>query len=162
MRVAAIVICLACAAACSAPQAPQATPAPTPPPAANPNPEHINLVEPWPYPFSSAVKVGNLIYVSGQIGSRVENGAPVLVKGGIEAESRQALDNIKGILEHAGTSMDRVVKCTVMLTDMKEWPKLNEIYATYFPGPKPARAAFGATALALNARVEIDCIAAAK
>jgi len=100
--------------------------------------------------------------VSGQIGSRVENGTPVLVPGGIEPEARQALDNIKAVLEHAGTSMDRVVKCTVMLADMKDWPALNAIYATYFPGPKPARAAFGANGLALNARVEIDCIAAAR
>jgi reactive intermediate/imine deaminase len=159
MRVIVIAICLAAAVACAAPPAP---PAPVAPPPANPNPEFINLVEPFPYPFSSAVKIGNLIYVSGQIGSRVENGAPVLVKGGIEAESRQALDNVKAVLEKAGTSMDRVVKCTVMLADMKEWPKLNAIYATYFPGPKPARAAFGATALAMNARVEVDCIAAAK
>jgi reactive intermediate/imine deaminase len=156
MRVIVIAICLAAAVACAAPPAP---PAPVAPPPANPNPEFINLVEPFPYPFSSAVKIGNLIYVSGQIGSRVENGAPVLVKGGIEAESRQALDNVKAVLEKAGTSMDRVVKCTVMLADMKEWPKLNAIY---FPGPKPARAAFGATALAMNARVEVDCIAAAK
>ena len=159
MRVTALVFSLMITAACSAPPAP---PAPAPPPAANPNPEYINLVEPFPYPFSSAVKIGNLVYVSGQIGSHMENGAPVLVKGGLEHEAHQALDNIKAVLEKAGTSMDRVVKCTVMLADMKEWPKFNEIYATYFPGPKPARAAFGATALAMNARVEIDCIAAAK
>jgi len=159
MRVAVLAICLAAVSACAAPPAP---PAPAPTPATNPNPEFINLVEPWPYPFSSAVKIGNLIYVSGQIGTRVENGAPVLVTGGLEPEARQTLDNVKAVLEKAGTSMDRVVKCTVMLADMKEWPKFNAIYATYFPGPKPARAAFGATALALNARVEVDCIAAAK
>jgi reactive intermediate/imine deaminase len=159
MRVAVLAICLAAVTACAAPPAP---PAPAPPPTANPNPEFINLVEPFPYPFSSAVKIGSLIYVSGQIGGRVENGAPVLVKGGLEPETRQTLDNIKAVLEKAGTSMDRVVKCTVMLADMREWPKFNEIYATYFPGPKPARAAFGATALAMNARVEVDCIAAAK
>lgn len=124
-----------------------------------PDPQFINMVEPWPYPFSSAVRTGNLLFVSGQIGSRVENGAPVLVPGGIEPESRQALDNIKAIVEKGGSSMTKVVKCTAMLADMKDWPKFNEIYATYFPGPKPARAAFGANGLALNAHVEVDCIA---
>ena len=125
-------------------------------------PQFINMTEPWPYPFSSAVRAGNLLFLSGQIGSRVENGAPKLVPGGIEPEARQALDNIKAILEKAGSSMDRVVKCSVMLADMAEWPKLNEIYATYFPGPKPARSAWGATALALGARVEVECTAMAK
>jgi reactive intermediate/imine deaminase len=139
------------AAACS--QAPAV-------PAAAPAPEFINLVEPWPYPFSSAVRAGQLLFISGQIGTRIENGAPVLVPGGIDAEARQTLDNIKAIVEKAGTSMDRVVKCSVMLADMSEWPRLNQIYATYFPGPKPARAAWGASGLALGARVEIDCIAA--
>ena len=124
-----------------------------------PDPQFINMVEPWPYPFSSAVRTGSLLFVSGQIGSRVENGAPVLVPGGIEPESHQALDNIKAIVEKGGSSMTKVVKCTVMLADMKDWPKFNEIYATYFPGPKPARAAFGANGLALNAHVEVDCIA---
>ena len=127
--------------------------------APQPKPQFINMVEPWPYPFSSAVRVGNLLFLSGQIGSRVENGAPKLVPGGIEPEARQALDNIKAIVQKAGSSMDRVVKCSVMLADMAEWPKLNEIYATYFPGPKPARSAWGATGLALGARVEIECTA---
>jgi len=132
-------------------------PAPTTVPAASP--EFINLVDPWPYPFSSAVRAGHLLFISGQIGTRIENGAPVLVRGGIDAEARQTLDNIRAIVEKAGTSMDRVVKCSVMLADMSEWPRFNEIYASYFPGPKPARAAWGASALALNARVEVDCIA---
>jgi reactive intermediate/imine deaminase len=135
------------------------------PPAAQPpaavEPEFINLVEPWPYPFSSAVKAGSLIFVSGQIGSRVVDGAPRLVEGGLDAEARQTLDNIRVIVERAGSSMDRVVKCTVMLADMADWPRFNEIYAEYFPGPKPARAAFGANGLALGARVEVDCIAMA-
>ena len=122
-------------------------------------PEFINMTDPWPYPFSSAVKAGNFIFLSGQIGSVVENGAPVLVKGGIEPEARQALDNIKAIVTKAGSSMDRVVKCSVMLADMSEWPTFNTIYATYFPGKKPARSAWGATGLALGARVEVECIA---
>ena len=102
---------------------------------------------------------GDLLFVSGQVGTRIEAGAPVLVAGGLEPETRQTLDNIRAIVEKAGTTMDRVVKCTVMLADMNDWPKVNEIYATYFPGPKPARSAFGATGLALGARVEIECIA---
>lgn len=124
-------------------------------------PEFINLYEPWPYPFSSAVRVGDLLFVSGQIGTRMVEGSPVLIEGGMEAEARQTMDNIRAIVEHAGSSMDRVVKCSVMLTDMAEWPAFNDVYATYFPGPKPARAAWGANGLALGARVEVECIAAA-
>jgi reactive intermediate/imine deaminase len=129
------------------------------PPAPAAAPEFINVVEPWPYPFSSAVRAGNLLFLSGQIGTQMVNGAPTLVAGGIEAETRQTLENIKAILTRGGSSMERVVKCSVMLADMAEWPRMNAIYATYFPGPKPSRAAWGATALALGARVEIDCTA---
>ncbi len=140
---------VACAACIRA-----AAPAP-----ARPDPQFITMTEPWPYPFSSAVRTGDLLFVSGQVGTRIEAGAPVLVAGGLEPETRQTHDNIRAIVETAGTTMDRVVKCTVMLADMNDWPKVNEIYATYFPGPKPARSAFGATGLALGARVEIECIA---
>lgn len=128
-------------------------------PPARPAVEHIMMTEPWPYPFSSAVRAGNLLFVSGQIGSRVDDGKPVLVSGGLEAEARQTMDNIKAILERAGSSLDRVVKCSVMLADMKEWPKFNEIYASYFPGQKPARSAWGANGLALGAKVEVECTA---
>jgi 2-iminobutanoate/2-iminopropanoate deaminase len=127
-----------------------------------PDPEFINVTEPWPYPFSSAVRAGDYLFLSGQIGTKVEDGKPVLVPGGLDAETRQTFANIKTILDKAQLSLDRIVKCTVMMADMAEWPKMNEIYATYFPGKKPARAAFGATGLALGARVEIDCIALAK
>jgi reactive intermediate/imine deaminase len=123
------------------------------------DPQFINMVDPWPYPFSSAVRVGDMLYLSGQIGSEVVDGQPKLVAGGIDAETKQALDNIKAILAKAGSSMDRVVKCSVMMADMAEWPRMNTIYATYFPGKKPARSAWGATGLALNARVEIECMA---
>jgi reactive intermediate/imine deaminase len=126
------------------------------------DPEFINVTDPWPYPFSSAVRAGDFLFLSGQIGTRVEAGKPVLVPGGIDAETRQTFANIKTVLDKAQSSMDRIVQCTVMMADMAEWPKMNEIYATYFPGKKPARAAFGATGLALGARVEIDCIALAK
>ena len=126
--------------------------------------ERVDFLTPpgeWAYPFSPAVRVGGLIFVSGQIGSRTEGGRMVLVPGGIEAETRQTLDNVRDILQRAGSSMERVVRCTVMMADMAEWPRMNAIYATYFPGPKPARSALGANGLALGARVEIECIAAA-
>jgi len=107
-------------------------------------------------PFSPAVRVGHMLYLSGQIGTKPGDASGV-VPGGIEAETRQALDNIKDVLDRSGSSMDRIVKCTVMMADMKEWPQMNGVYATYFPEHKPARSAFGATALALGARVEIEC-----
>jgi reactive intermediate/imine deaminase len=126
------------------------------------DPRFIAPAEGWPYPFSPAVRVGNLVFLSGQIGTRMVDGRPVLVPGGIEAETRQTLENIRAIVEESGSSIDRVVKCTVMMADMAEWPRMNAIYAAFFPGPKPARSAFGSTGLALGARVEIECIAAAR
>ena len=125
-------------------------------------PQAMNVVEPWPYPFSSAVRVGNLLFLSGQIGSEVVNGSPRLVAGGIGPETRQTMENIKQILATGNSSFDRVIKCSVMMADMAEWPRMNEIYATYFPGAKPARSAWGATGLALGARVEIECLAMVK
>ena len=112
-----------------------------------------------PYPFSPAVRAGGFLFLSGQIGTRTVDGAMTLVPGGIEAETRQTMDNIKEILTRHGSSLERVTKCTVMIADMSEWPRMNAIYATYFPGPKPARSALGANGLALGARVEIECIA---
>ena len=160
MRLLTLLVATVVAVGCTAqaPSAPQ--PGSTPPAVAASPPEFINVVEPWPYPFSSAVKTGDLIFVSGQIGSEIVDGLPKLVAGGIEPETRQTLDNIRAILAKAGSSMEKVVKCSVMMADMAEWPKMNAIYATYFPGPKPARAAWGANGLALDARVEIECIAA--
>jgi 2-iminobutanoate/2-iminopropanoate deaminase len=107
-------------------------------------------------PFSPAVRVGNLLFLAGQIGT---DASGKLVAGGIQAEARQALNNIKDVLQKSGSSIDRVAKCTVFMADMKEWPAMNEIYATYFRNGFPARSAFGATGLALNARVEIECVA---
>ena len=109
-------------------------------------------------PFSPAVRVGNLLFLSGQIGTTAD-AAGGLVPGGIEAETRQTMENIKDVLTRVGSSMDQVVKCTVMMADMAEWPRMNTVYATYFPKHKPARSAFGANGLALGARVEIECIA---
>jgi reactive intermediate/imine deaminase len=159
MRLLPLLAAAALIAGCTA-QAPSAPPPGTTLPAPGAQPEFFNTVEPWPFPFSSAVKNGDLIFVSGQIGSELVDGLPKLVAGGIEPETRQTLDNIKTILAKAGSSMEKVVKCSVMMADMAEWPKMNAIYATYFPGPKPARSAWGANGLALNARVEIECIAA--
>lgn len=99
-----------------------------------------------------------LLFLAGQIGT--DSGGR-LVAGGIEAETRQAMNNIRDVLARVGSSLERVVKCTVMLADMNEWPKMNQIYATYFPHNFPARSSFGATGLALDARVEIECIAVA-
>ena len=122
------------------------------------SPEFLTPFGPPAYPVSPAVRVGDLLFLSGQIGT---DGSGRLVAGGIEAETRQTLDNIRDVLTRSGSSLDRVVKCTVMMADMREWPAMNAVYATYFPTSKPARSAFGATGLALGARVEIECIAAA-
>jgi reactive intermediate/imine deaminase len=110
-------------------------------------------------PFSPAVQVGNLLFLAGQIGTAA-NAQGAVVPGGIQAETRQTMQNIKEVLEKSGSSLDRVVKCTVFMADMREWDAMNEVYATFFPRNKPARSALGANGLALGARVEIECIAA--
>jgi 2-iminobutanoate/2-iminopropanoate deaminase len=109
-------------------------------------------------PFSEGVLVGNTLYLSGQLG--VEPGTLTLVSGGFSAEARQTMENIKKLLEAHGYSMKQLVKCTVMLADMADWPAFNEIYKSFFSGQYPARSAFGTTGLALGARVEVECIAA--
>ena len=115
-----------------------------------PGMEDMNL------PFSSAVRVDNLLFLSGMLGNMP--GTSNLGEGGIQGETRQTLENIKRVVEHFGSSMDQVVKCTVFLADIAEWGAMNEVYKTYFPNP-PARSALGASGLALDARVEIECIA---
>jgi len=107
-------------------------------------------------PFSSAVRVDNLLFVSGAIGYDVESGA--LVEGGIQPETKKTLENIAETLEMFGSSMDNVVKCTVFLADIDEWGAMNEVYVTFFSN-KPARSALGTSGLALGARTEIECIA---
>lgn len=107
-------------------------------------------------PFSSAVRVDNTLYLSGNIGNIP--GTMDLAEGGIQGETRQTLENIRQTLETFGSSMDNVVKCTVFLADMSEWGAMNEVYRTFFENP-PARSALGASGLALDARVEIECIA---
>jgi 2-iminobutanoate/2-iminopropanoate deaminase len=110
-------------------------------------------------PFSSAVQVDKTLYMSGNLGN--VPGTLGLVPGGIEAETRQTMENIKVVAEQFGSSVDRIVKCTVFLADMEEWGAMNEVYRTYFKNP-PARSELGANGLALDARVEIDCIAIVK
>jgi len=122
--------------------------------------EYLTPFGPPTRPFSPAVRVGDLVYLSGQIGTDASaNGG--LIAGGIEAETRQTLSNIKRTLESVGSSMDKVVKCTIMMADMAEWDRMNVVYREFFPeGRLPARSAFGTSGLALGARVEIECIAA--
>lgn len=117
-------------------------------------------VLPTSLPFSEAVRVENTIYLSGMLG--VAPGTLKLVPGGIKAESRQAMENIRAILATHGHGLEHVVKCTVMLADMADWPEFNDVYKTSFQGHYPARSAFGAAGLALGARVEVECIAALK
>jgi reactive intermediate/imine deaminase len=106
--------------------------------------------------FSQAVRIGNVLYMSGQIGTDA-NGK--LVAGGIQAEARQALNNVRATAERFGSSLDRVAKCTVFLADIKDYADFNEIYVSYFKARKPARSAMAASGLAMNARVEIECMA---
>lgn len=110
-----------------------------------------------PLPFSEAVQHGDTLYVSGQIG--ILPGTMTLATGGIGPEARRALDNMKAILERHGSSLDHVMKCTVFLADIKEWPAFNAIYREYFKTNLPARSALAASGLALGARVEVECIA---
>ena len=108
-------------------------------------------------PFSEAVRAGDFLFASGQVGSLP--GTRDLAPGGIAAEARQAMQNIDAILKRHGSSLADAVKCTVFLTDMKEWPAFNEVYREFFPEHFPARSALGANGLALGARVEVECIA---
>ena len=108
-----------------------------------------------PYPFSDAVRTGNLLFVSGQVGIRDRN-----VVEGIEAQTRVTLDNMHAVLAQAGATLADVVKVTVFITDMSLWPKMNEIYVQYFPKDQPARSTLGVNALARpEMLVEIECVA---
>jgi len=125
-------------------------------------PQYLQPYGPATRPFSPAVRVGNMLYLAGQIGTPPDaKGAPVA--GGIAAETKQVMLNIKDVLEKTGSDLQHVVKCTVFMADMKEWDAMNDIYKTFFsPDKYPARSAFGTSGLALNARVEIECIATVK
>jgi len=108
-------------------------------------------------PFSESVRVGSLLFLSGQIGSGADG---KLAPGGISAEANQTLLNIAATLEKRGLGMEDVIKCTVFLADISEWAAFNEVYVKHFTAPYPARSALGANGLALNARAEVECIAA--
>lgn len=112
----------------------------------------------WEDPhFSRLVIVGDTIYLSGAIGMGADF---QVVPGGIQAETRQALENIRDSLAEVGAGMDDIVKCTVFLTDMSDWVSMNAVYKTFFTADRrPARSAFAAKELSLHAKVEIDCIA---
>jgi 2-iminobutanoate/2-iminopropanoate deaminase len=109
-------------------------------------------------PFSESVSVGDMLYLSGEIGL---DAAGKLVPGGIKAETKQVMDNIGANLSRHGSSYDRIVQCTVALADIAEWPAFNEVYRVYFKDRFPSRMAFATTALALGARVEVQCNAVA-
>ena len=111
-------------------------------------------VVPKGLPFSEAVRVGEVLYLSGQIGNEADGTLPA----GIEAQSRQVMDNIGAVLKSAGLGFGDVVKCTVMIDDIKQWADFNKVYVTYFPDGKfPARSAFGADGLAMGALIEVEC-----
>lgn len=111
-------------------------------------------------PFSDAVIVGDMIYLSGNLGN--VPGTFQLVEGGIRAEAKQTMENIKAVLAANGATMDDIVKCQVFIADIKEWGIFNEEYVKFFPNKRPARSALGANGLALGARVEVECMACKK
>ena len=111
-------------------------------------------------PYSQAIRVGNIVYTSGQIPLDPATGA--FVEGGIKERTRQALTNIKAILEEAGTSMDNVVKTTVFMANMDDFADMNAVYAEFFTEPYPARSAVAVKTLPKGALIEIEVIAEAK
>ncbi|MGN5476411.1 RidA family protein [Cupriavidus basilensis] len=114
-------------------------------------------VMPTGLPFSEAVRIGNTVYLSGQMG--IVPGSARLVPGGIREEAKQALMNIRTTLEAHGLTLRDVAKCTIMLADISEWQVFNEVYKGFFEPPYPVRSALGANGLALGARVEVECVA---
>ncbi|WP_299115214.1 Rid family detoxifying hydrolase [uncultured Winogradskyella sp.] len=108
-------------------------------------------------PFSDVVETDDLLFLTGQIGKDHKKGK--LVAGGIEAETKQVIENIKAVLRHHNLSLDNVVKCTVILKDINDFKTFNSVYTTYFT-KKPARTTFAASGLAGGASIEIDVIAA--
>ncbi len=110
------------------------------------------------WPFQSAIALKDTLYLSGKMGLDYSQGK--MVKGGIKAETKQTMQNIKGTLEENGYTMNNLVKCLIMLADISEWDEMNDVYKSFFPnGHYPTRSAFATSGLALNARVEIECLA---
>jgi len=108
-------------------------------------------------PYSQAIKAGGFVFASGQIPIDPQTGQ--FVSGGIAEQTAQVLKNLSAVLEAAGSGLDRVVKTTVFLADMKEFSGMNEVYATFFSSPPPARATVAAAGLPRDARVEIEAVA---
>lgn len=108
-------------------------------------------------PYSQAVKVGNIIYTSGMLPLVPET--MQMVEGGIEQQTRQALDNLKALLESADSSLDKVIKTTVFIKNMNDFPRINEVYAEYFNGMHPARSCVEVARLPKDAQIEIEVIA---
>ena len=128
--------------------------------AAEPTPDVEHIVVPGSLeglPFSSAVRVGNMLYLSGQVGT--VPGTMELIEGGVAAETQQTMENIRTVLQYAGSDLDRVVKCTVFLADMADYQAMNGAYREFFSGAPPARSAIAGSGLALGAQVEIECLA---
>jgi 2-iminobutanoate/2-iminopropanoate deaminase len=111
-------------------------------------------------PYSQAIHAGDLIFTSGQVALDPKTGK--MVAGGIEKQARQVLENLKAILEAAGSDLSKVLKATVFLDDISTFAQVNEIYAEYFPEAQPARSAYQVGALPLGALVEIELIALAR
>lgn len=109
-----------------------------------------------PAPFSTAVQVGDVLYMSGQIGVGPDGKLPETFEG----QAKQVMENVGTVLKAHGLGWGAVFKCTVMIADMKNWPAFNAVYVPYFPAGKlPARSAFGANGLALGAQLELECLA---
>jgi len=108
-------------------------------------------------PYSAGISAGQFVFSSGQLGLNPSTGE--LVEGGIEAETKQALTNLKNVLEAGGSGLEYVVKTTVFLKDINEFTKMNAVYATFFTSEPPARSAFQVAALPKGASVEIEAVA---
>ena len=157
---AAVLALAALAAACTLEERTDNQPAAAAP-AATP---HREVIQPPDAPrspvLSSAVRTGDLLFLSGSLGI-VPGANPLrLVEGGVEAETRQTFENIIRVLDAAGLTLRDVVKCTVFLADMADFAAVNSVYVDYWDGDPPARSALGTSGLALGAKVEIECIAA--
>lgn len=118
---------------------------------------HTDKVPPARVPLSQAIKVGDWIFASGQLGTDPSTGH--LAKGGIKAETRQVCENLKAVLEAGGSSLAKVVKVTIYMADLAELMPMNEVFSSYFPKDPPARTTFQAGALIAGARIEIEAIA---